>query len=248
MEALEAAERASGEAAADAASAGAARRQALRQECAERERAQAAVAAEFARGEFDPIAFINQRFPTEHSLSGVEDASSLLRGATSRLEQDMMAAVREQASSKDRGEQELAAAKSAIHGLFDRIGQIQGKARQTESVVESICGGIRQLDSAKQNLTTTITALRRLQMLVQAVDQLERSTLSRQYRTAPGLLDATRQLAEHFDRYSAVPKIAKLLQKNRATVEILRRQVLSDIKRVVGDHDKVRFNPILIRF
>jgi hypothetical protein len=200
--------------------------------------ADAELRAAFSRSDFDPIVFINQRFPTEHSLSAAEDVSAMLRGVTLKLEQDMQRAVREQATSKDRGQRELAAAKSATHGLFDRIEQIQTKARQTEATVEGICGGIRQLDAAKQNLTSTVTALRRLQMLVQAVDQLERSAGSRQYGTAPGLLDATNQLADHFERYREVPKIAELQHKIGGTVKVLRRQVLSDIKRVVGDHDR----------
>ena len=228
---VEALERDAGEAAADARASAALRRAAL-----EPGGSAAAGSSEllqgFARSDFSAVDFINQRFPTEHSLSAAEDVSTMLRGVTLQLERDMMRAVREQATSKDRGQQQLAAAKSAIHGLFDRIGQIQTKARQTEATVEGICGGIRQLDAAKQNLTSTVTALRRLQMLVQAVDQLERSAGSRQYGTAPGLLDATNQLADHFERYRDVPKIAELQRKIDATVKV-RRPALPAPQRAV---------------
>ena len=227
---MEALDRDAGEAAADARAAASQRRAALEPDAGSAS-ADDAGGAElldgFARSDFSAVDFINQRFPTEHSLSAAEDVSAMLRGVTLQLERDMQRAVREQATSKDRGQQELAAAKSAIHGLFDRIGQIQTKARQTEATVEGVCGGIRQLDAAKQNLTSTVTALKRLQMLVQAVDQLERSAGSRQYGTAPGLLDATNVLAGHFDRYRDVPKIAELQRKIDATVKVPALALLS---------------------
>jgi hypothetical protein len=225
---MEALERDAGEAAADASAAAAQRRADLESIAtgsgsSSADPRTAALLEGFARSDFNAVDFINQRFPTEHSLSAAEDVSVMLRGVTLQLEHDMQQAVRAQATSKDRGQQELAAAKSTIHGLFDRIGQIQTKARRTEATVEGICGGIRQLDAAKQNLTSTVTALRRLQMLVQAVDQLERTAGSRQYGTAPGLLDATNQLADHFERYRDVPKIAELQRKIDATVMVRAR-------------------------
>ena len=77
-----------------------------------------------------------------------------------------------------------------------------------------------------------------LQMLVQAVDKLESMSSQRQYRAAASLLEAVTQLAVHFDSYRAVPKISELQRTIQGTREGLRRQVMSDIKRVVGDHDK----------
>ena len=48
--------------------------------------------------------------------------------------------------------------------LFKKILDIKNKARQSDVMVQDICADIKQLDVAKQHLTTTITALRRLQM------------------------------------------------------------------------------------
>lgn len=65
--------------------------------------------------------------------------------------------------------QDLTAAKAAIEELFGKIGEIRRKAEASEVMVQEICRDIRKLDFAKTHLTHTITALRRLAMLVNAV-------------------------------------------------------------------------------
>ena len=57
----------------------------------------------------------------------------------------------------------------AIEELFGKIGEIRRKAEASEVMVQEICRDIRKLDYAKTHLTHTITALRRLAMLVNAV-------------------------------------------------------------------------------
>jgi hypothetical protein len=57
--------------------------------------------------------------------------------------------------------------------LFEKIKDIKLKASQSESMVQEICADIKKLDYAKNHLQTSITSLNRLQMLVNAVEQLE---------------------------------------------------------------------------
>lgn len=46
-----------------------------------------------------------------------------------------------------------------------KIREIKGKAEQSETMVQEICRDIKKLDFAKKHITTTITALHRLNML-----------------------------------------------------------------------------------
>ncbi len=71
--------------------------------------------------------------------------------------------------------------------------EIRGKAEASEAMVHEICADIKSLDHAKRHLTLTITALKRLQMLVTAVDQLAVMTRERMYPEAANLL----QVAGH---------------------------------------------------
>jgi hypothetical protein len=57
--------------------------------------------------------------------------------------------------------------------LFDKIQDIKKKASLSERMVQEICADIKKLDYAKSHLQTSITALKRLQMLLTAVGQVE---------------------------------------------------------------------------
>ena len=49
--------------------------------------------------------------------------------------------------------------------LFFKIKEIKEKATQSEQMVQEITQDIKSLDYAKRHLTTSITTLKRLQML-----------------------------------------------------------------------------------
>lgn len=80
--------------------------------------------------------------------------------------------------------QDITDAQIAINELFGKIHDIKSKASQSEKMVQEICSDIKKLDCAKNHLQSTITSLKRLQMLITAVSQLEVSTCSRQQFTS----------------------------------------------------------------
>ena len=67
--------------------------------------------------------------------------------------------------------QDLDKSKLEIQELFGKINEIRRKAEQSEVMVQEICRDIKKLDYAKKHLTATITALRRLAMLINAVGE-----------------------------------------------------------------------------
>lgn len=69
--------------------------------------------------------------------------------------------------------QDITDAQVAINELFGKIHDIKTKASQSEKMVQEICSDIKKLDCAKNHLQSTITSLKRLQMLITAVSQLE---------------------------------------------------------------------------
>ncbi len=80
----------------------------------------------------------------------------------------------------------------------------------SKEMVQEICRDIRLLDTAKRHIQATVTALRRLHMLIAAVKQLELAAHDKRFREAANLLDAVQQLLTHFDSYSSVPRITEL--------------------------------------
>mmetsp|Transcript_69 Transcript_69/g.358 ORF Transcript_69/g.358 Transcript_69/m.358 type:complete len:834 (-) Transcript_69:43-2544(-) len=177
------------------------------------------------RDDFDAVEYINLKFPTEHSLSLLPPYAALIQGRIAELDNELSNAVAEQSSVGLTASKDLEEAQLAIQELVGKIRDIQDKAEQSELMVQEICRDIRQLDHAKRHLQTTITALKRLHMLVTAVDQLQQKTEERYYKEAANLLGAVRQLLHHFDGYAAIPKIAEIQEmvdiiKTRLTKQI----------------------------
>jgi chromosome segregation ATPase len=77
--------------------------------------------------------------------------------------------IRGRSSANIDGTKELEKAKKAINELFNKIKSIKEKAQSSETMVEDITRDIKKLDVAKKNLTTSITVLKRLQMLSKVV-------------------------------------------------------------------------------
>ena len=63
-------------------------------------------------------------------------------------------------------------AQTAIVQLFSQIREIKDKAGESETMVKEITRDIKQLDTAKRNLTTAITTLNHLHMLVRGTATL----------------------------------------------------------------------------
>ncbi|XP_065848860.1 vacuolar protein sorting-associated protein 53 A isoform X2 [Euphorbia lathyris] len=153
--------------------------------------------------------YINQMFPTEASLSGVEPLMQKIHSEIRRVDAGILAAVRQQE-------------------LMYKIREIKTKAEQSETMVQEICRDIKKLDFAKKHITTTITALHRLTMLVSAVEQLQLMASKRQYKEAAAQLEAVNQLCSHFEAYRDIPKITELREKFKNIKQILKSHVFSD--------------------
>ncbi|KAJ8759839.1 hypothetical protein K2173_009940 [Erythroxylum novogranatense] len=172
--------------------------------------------------------YINQMFPTEASLSGVEPLMQKIHSEIRRVDAGILAAVRQQSDSRTKAKEDLAAATRAVEELMYKIREIKTKAEQSETMVQEICRDIKKLDFAKKHITTTITALHRLTMLVSAVEQLQVMASKRQYKEAAAQLEAVNQLCSHFEAYRDIPKITELREKFKNIKQILKSHVFSD--------------------
>ncbi|KAA3469180.1 vacuolar protein sorting-associated protein 53 A-like [Gossypium australe] len=174
------------------------------------------------------LEYINQMFPTEASLSGVEPLMQKIQSEIRRVDAGILAAVRQQSNSGTKAKEDLAAATHAVEELTYKIREIKTKAEQSEMMVQEICRDIKKLDFAKKHITTTITALHRLTMLVSAVEQLQIMASKRQYKEAAAQLEAVNQLCSHFEAYRDIPKITELREKFKSIKQILKSHVFSD--------------------
>jgi len=146
---------------------------------------------------FDPVQYINKKFPTESSLNNLDSFLYGIGSQVSALDEEISRAVQAQSRAGEQATrvielfgilyaltrhycgliryslQDIADAQISIQELFDKIRDIKSKASQSERMVQEICADIKKLDFAKTHLQSTITSLKRLQMLITAVGQLE---------------------------------------------------------------------------
>jgi len=184
--------------------------------------------------DFNPVDYINRQFPNKEAFKGLDSFVDQLKGQQRQIDEDIRLAVRRQAVQGRRARADLDEAKAAVGELFERIKAIRAKAEQSEELVSDVCRDIKSLDIAKRNLTLTVTALKRLVMLVTALEQLRALAHERRYEDAAGLIYAVEELAGHFRELSHVSRVADLLERKAGVVGDLRQQLLDDYATILG--------------
>jgi hypothetical protein len=160
--------------------------------------------------EYDPIGHLNAIFAHPSTLSSVAATSETLRSYQDDLDEDIAAFVATQSASDADSVQRIQAAKAELADLFKKIESVRERAMQTEHTITDMTADIKRLDNTKRNLTLSMTALKRLQMLTTAYEQLRSLSKTRQYRECAQLLQAVIQLVAHFKSYRSIDQIATL--------------------------------------
>lgn len=181
--------------------------------------------------DFDPIAYINQKFPTEASLDGLDSFAASIDSQIFYLDEELSHAIQTQSIAGVQATQDITEAQESIVELVDKIADIKLQASQSEKMVQEICADIKRLDCAKTHLQSTITSLKRLQMLLAAVSQLEGLVNELQYKDTANLLDAIKQLMTRFQKYTGIPVITEL----NSRVSSLQMQLKKHIHRAFQD-------------
>lgn len=163
--------------------------------------------------------------------------SSALGDYQDDLDQDIASRLDAQMASDSASVQRIQAAKAELSDLFKRIEGVQRRAEETERSIAEMTSDIKRLDNAKRNLTLSMTALKRLQMLATAYEQLRGLAKTRQYRECAQLLQAVLQLVAHFRSYRSVEQIATLSRNVGELQRELLEQVCEDFEVVFAKGD-----------
>lgn len=175
--------------------------------------------------DYDPIDHLNALFSHPSTLSSVPAVSSSLQRYQDDLDDDISALVTAQTTSNSDSVQRIQDAKAELAELFAKIEGVRERALETERAITDMTADIKRLDSTKRNLTLSMTALKRLQMLTTAYEQLRGLAETRQYRECAHLLQAVIQLMAHFKSYRSIDQIATL-SKNVADIQ---RELLEQV-------------------
>jgi hypothetical protein len=183
-----------------------------------------------ASADYDPIAHLNAIFSHPSTLSSVAQTSEALRIYQNDLDNDIAQLVEEQVTSNADSVQRIQAAKTDLSELFKKIDDVRERAAKTEQAITDMTADIKQLDNAKKNLTLSMTALKRLQMLTTAYEQLRALAKTRQYGDCAQLLQAVIQLMAHFKSYRSIDQIATLSRNVADVQRELLEQVCEDFE------------------
>ena len=175
--------------------------------------------------DYDPIEHLNAIFSHPSTLSSVPKASRALRVYQYELDHEIAAHVQQQSTSDVDSVKRIQAAKSDLAELFQKVEGVRQRAIETEEAITEMTADIKRLDNTKKNLTLSMTALKRLQMLTTAYEQLRGLSSSRQYRECAQLLQAVIQLMAHFKSYRSIDQIATLSRN----VSDLQREMLEQV-------------------
>ncbi|KAF6202809.1 hypothetical protein GE061_003212 [Apolygus lucorum] len=180
--------------------------------------------------DFDPVNYINSIFPTEQSLSNLDEFLNKMETEIRKIDGEIRSVVRGQTTSGMDGRAALEDAHKVMRQLFAQITDIKSKAEQSEETVREITRDIKQLDCAKKNLTSAITTLNHLHMLTGGVEALKNLTSRRQYGEIVMPLEAVTEVMKHFEAYKDIPQIRELGDQVREIQTSLSRQIMQDFR------------------
>ncbi|GAB6030212.1 Vacuolar protein sorting-associated protein 53 [Chamberlinius hualienensis] len=193
--------------------------------------------------DFNAIDYINQLFPTEQSLSNIDEVVNGMALKIRSLDEEIRCVVRGQTNVGQDGQEALSDAQQAIQLLFSRIREIKEKAETSEQMVRDITRDIKQLDNAKRNLTSSITTLNNMYILVGGVDALEDLIRVRQYGEIASLLQGVVNVLDQFNKYSNIPQIKKLAERVHNIKIGLGRQITSELQDAFAGPNARHFSP-----
>eukprot|EP01064_Diplonema_japonicum_P013519 TRINITY_DN21081_c0_g1_i2.p1 TRINITY_DN21081_c0_g1~~TRINITY_DN21081_c0_g1_i2.p1 ORF type:complete len:779 (+),score=189.79 TRINITY_DN21081_c0_g1_i2:59-2395(+) len=191
---------------------------------------------------FDPLAFINERFPSEKSLRGLGDYMESLEAGARATEEEVRETVRGQAGGASRAEMNLEEAKGSIQELFKKVEEIRRMAEESEAMVMEICTEISSLDNAKKNLTDAITILKKMKDISKGLDELKASTDQQPADLAAAAENLTlcRQILEkHFSNHSNLPRVKELSDKLSRELKICSQLALQELKTIDVHEEEV---------
>jgi vacuolar protein sorting-associated protein 53 len=184
----------------------------------------------FLIDDYDPIDHLNAIFSHPSTLSSVSKTSEALQVYQDQLDAEIEDLDTQQAATDAECIKRIQASKVELAELFKKIDGVRERALQTEKNITEMTADIKQLDNTKKNLTLSMTALKRLQMLTTAYEQLKVLSKTRQYRECAQLLQAVIQLMAHFKSYRSIDQIATLSRNVAELQRELLEQVCEDFE------------------
>ncbi|KAI9687285.1 MAG: Vacuolar protein sorting-associated protein 53 [Bathelium mastoideum] len=180
--------------------------------------------------DYNPLDHLNAIFSHPSTLSSISQTSNALQSYQNDLDDEIADQLELQAASDVESVRRIQVAKAELADLFKRVESVRERALQTEQAITEMTAEIKRLDGTKRNLTWSMTALKRLQMLTTAYEQLRGLIKTRQYEECAQMVQAVIQLMAHFKSYRSIDQIATLSRNVAELQRELLEQVCEDFE------------------
>jgi hypothetical protein len=184
----------------------------------------------FEGEDFDPIKYINEKFPDEGSLVNLDSVIAELREEVGHLDDEILEGIHEHAMLNSQMREEIANTKNLTSTIVQEIKSIKEKAIESESIVHEMCMDIKLLDTAKRNLTTSINTLRKFSDLMRSLDNLTQFCADRQYDEAASCLRGINDLILFFKPFESIPQIKELIEEKDQILSKAKLQIRDDFE------------------
>jgi vacuolar protein sorting-associated protein 53 len=182
----------------------------------------------FDEEDFDPIKYINDKFPDEASLVNLDQVISDLREEVNGLDEEILTGIHEHAMLNSQMKEEIANTKTLTSTIVQEIKSIKEKAIESEAIVHDMCMDIKLLDTAKRNLTTSINTLRKFSDLMRSLDNLSQFCADRNYHDAANCLRGINDLILFFKPYESIQQIRELIEEKDDILTKAKLQIQDD--------------------
>ncbi|KAF8894339.1 Vps53-like protein [Gymnopilus junonius] len=193
---------------------------------------------------FNAVEILNDFFPDEASLAHLDAVSARLAETHQELQKEIDALHAELRVSQD--PERMSTIQEMISDLLGQMSLIREKATESEAVVRNITKDIQVLDLAKKNLITSMTIMKRLQMLVNAMTQLEDLMKEKKYNEVAQTLAAVKEISSSFKSYTTVPRVNRIHKRIQEIQNQLRTQLDADFDSFFVQDTKNPIKPALI--
>ncbi|GJE92731.1 vacuolar protein sorting-associated protein 53 -like protein [Phanerochaete sordida] len=175
---------------------------------------------------FSPIGVLNEFFPTEASLSKLETVQTQLVQTEQELQHEI--SLLQEDLRKEQDPNRMQAIQEMISELLGQMSRIREKATESEAVVRNITKEIQVLDLAKRNLILSMTTMKRLQSLVNALGQLEEQMKENRYAEIAQTLAAVKQITASFKQYNSLHRMNQITRRVHDMQNELRAKIDAD--------------------
>lgn len=183
--------------------------------------------------DFDPTKYVNERFHSHQSFPALEEEIVKVTNKISEIDTQIMDSVICMDSSETEGVAALQDAHQLVSHLTARVKEMKEQAGKAEEMVNQITADIKQLDTAKKNLTAAIIMLNNLHILVDGVDRLDSLIQNRNYGQVAALLQSCVDVLAQLERHKEMDHLKKLDEQVHLVREKLAVQIVDDFHEII---------------